>query len=144
MRHTVAFGLNFICFRSAPSSLAMTLQNDSSAAESKLLHCEYAREKIVLQVAGEVDEFGKLAKGIVNDSGSSEAITRAAKKLMSRESYLEKAESDIANSFETVNKQPAQLESIRQHMRTLEETNRITGDIVLFIQEGLRRREKLF
>ena len=104
---------------------------------SKLLHCEHARERIVLQVAGQVDEFGKLAKGIVTDSGSSELIMKASKKLVSRESHIERTGSDIAASCDTLNKQPLQLETIYQHLLAVEDSNRLIDGIAHSIRDGL-------
>ena len=112
--------------------------NDSIHDTIKLLHCEYARERIVFQVSGQVEEFGRLARGIVNDSGSSELITKAAKKFVSRESYIEKTELDITGSFDTISKQPIQLETIRQHLLVLEDTNRIMSNLVQSIENELK------
>ena len=105
---------------------------------SKLSHCEYARERIIFQVSGQVEEFGRLAREIVNDSGSSELITKAAKKLVSRENYIEKTESYISGSFDTVSKQPTQLETVQQHLFVLKDTNRIISDLVQSLEDGLK------
>ncbi|KAI6650174.1 hypothetical protein LOD99_6091 [Oopsacas minuta] len=113
------------------------MNDPTNIPNSKLLHCEHARERIVFQVSGQVDEFGRLAKGVVSDSGSSELIIKSAKKLVSRESYIEKTESDIAGSCETLNKQPLQLETMYQHLVVLEESNKLINEIVSSIKEGL-------
>ena len=112
--------------------------NDTISDSSKLLHCEYARERIIFQVSGQVEEFGRLTRGIVNDSGCNELITKAAKKLVSRESYIEKTESYISGSFDTISKQPTQLETMHQHLLVLQDTNRIIYDLVVAIEDGLK------